>query len=276
MKRVERTINNKKVILETGRIARQANGAVLVTYGETVVLVTVCASKDNIPDAPFFPLSCVYQMKYYAAGKIPGGFIMKFLTSRLIDRSVRPLFPDGYMAETILMATVMSYDEECPPEFASLLGASAALHISDIPFVKPIAGASVGYIDGKIVINPTTAQLENSDLNLFMSVAKDGVLMPMRVSEDVILDALKQGHEILMPFVEMQEELRELTGQEKRVIEVKKTDESITEEVIRFIEPKLKKALSETEKIPRYKALDTVKQEMLENSLIARILRLPN
>ena len=278
MKKIEKEINGKKLILETDKIAKQANGAVIVTYGDTVVLCTVCASQKNNLKADFFPLTCSYQVKFYSAGKIPGGYIKRetrpsdseSLIGRLIDRPIRPLFPNNYMSETIISCTVLSYDKECCPKFAALLGASAALCISDIPFLKPIAGATIGKIEDDFIFNPSPEELEKSSMNLFMATSLDGLVMveseAKEVQEDDILDAFKFGHEIMIPVIEMQNELRELAGKEKRAIEeIPPMDQALEKEILSFAESKLKDALGKTEKMERYNDLRQVKVDTVAN-----------
>src|SRR5690606_24073475 len=178
-------IGDKTVILETGRIAKQAGGSVLVTCGETIVLVTVCGAKEAKPGLGFLPLTVDYVEKTFAAGKIPGGFFKRegklrdheILTSRLIDRPCRPLFPEGYRNEVQIVATVLSHDLENPSDVLSLIGASAALHISPIPWSGPIGGIRVGRVDGRWVANPTYSELEQSDCELVIAASKDAIVM---------------------------------------------------------------------------------------------------
>src|SRR6201999_2417035 len=175
----------RKLVLESGKIARQADGAVLATYGETTVLATVVSVKEPKPGQDFFPLTVNYQERYYASGRIPGGFFKRegrptekeTLTSRLIDRPVRPLFPEGFINDVQVVAQVISVNSEIDPDIASLIGASAALAISGMPFLGPIGGARVGYIDGKYILNPTSTQLATSQLDLVVAGTAEGVLM---------------------------------------------------------------------------------------------------
>ena len=190
---------SQNVTIETGELARQANGAVLVKMGDTVVLVTACARKEAVPGRDFFPLTVNYQEKTYAAGRIPGGFFRRegrpsegeTLTSRLIDRPIRPLFPDGFFNEVQVVSTVVSLDPNIPADVPSLLGASAALCISGLPFKGPIAGARVGYSAGEYLLNPTREQLKESQLDLIVAGTRDGVLMvesqASGLSEDCLL-----------------------------------------------------------------------------------------
>src|ERR1700730_4438700 len=195
----------RRLILETGKIARQADGAVIATYGETTVLCTAVANKTAKPGQDFFPLTVNYQEKTFAAGKIPGGFFKRegrpsekeTLTSRLIDRPIRPLFAPGFLNETQVVCTVLSHDLENDPDIVALVGASAALTLSGIPFFGPIAGARVGYIDGAYVLNPKIEELENSELDLIVAGTQEGVLMveseAQELSEETMLGAVTFG-----------------------------------------------------------------------------------
>src|SRR5579862_5752043 len=204
----------RRLVLETGRIARQADGAVLATYGETTVLCTAVAAKSAKPGQDFFPLTVNYQEKTFAAGKIPGGFFKRerrpsekeVLTSRLIDRPIRPLFASGFLNETQVVCTVLSHDLENDPDMVALVGASAALTISGIPFMGPIAGCRVGYINGEYVLNPTLDQLPQSHLDLIVAGTGEGVLMveseAKELSEDIMLGAVMFGHQGFQPVIE--------------------------------------------------------------------------
>ena len=196
----------KTLVLESGRLARQADGAVLISYGETAVLCTAVAEKQPRVGLDFFPLTINYQEKAFAAGKIPGGFFKRegrpgekeTLTSRLIDRPIRPLFAAGFKNETQVICTVLSHDLENDPDIVAMVGASAALTISGIPFLGPIGGARVGYVDGEYVLNPTTAERENSTLDLVVAGTAEGVMMveseASELSEDEMLGAVMFGH----------------------------------------------------------------------------------
>ena len=185
MQSFEMQLGGRTFTVETGKMAKQANGAVLVRYGESVVLVTATASEEPREGVDFFPLTVDYEEKMYAVGKIPGGFIKRegrpgesaILCSRLIDRPIRPLFPEGYRNDVQIVATVLSVEQDNAPEIAAMIGASCALTISDIPFMGPIAGVRVGRIDGEFVINPTVEQREKSDLNLTIAGSRDAVMM---------------------------------------------------------------------------------------------------
>ena len=211
----------RQLVLETGRLARQADGAVLATYGETTVLCTAVAMKSAKPGQDFFPLTVNYQEKTFAAGKIPGGFFKRegrpsekeTLVSRLIDRPLRPLFAPGFRNETQIICTVLSHDLENDPDIVAMVGASAALTISGIPFLGPIAGARVGYIDGDYVLNPILAELPRSQLELVVAGTGEGVLMvefeAQELSEEIMLGAVTFGHRELQPVIQAIIELAE-------------------------------------------------------------------
>lgn len=204
----------RKLVLETGKVARQADGAVMVSYGDTVVLCTVVGAKKAAPDASFFPLTVHYQEKAYAAGKIPGGFFKRemkpsdreTLVSRLIDRPIRPLFPENFLNETQVICTVLSHDMESEPDIPAIVGASAALTISGIPFLGPIAAAKVGYVDGQYILNPTLDQQEGSQLTLVVAGTREGVLMveseAKELSEEQMLGAVNFGHDSFQPVID--------------------------------------------------------------------------
>ena len=212
-------INGKKITLETGKVARQADGAVIVTCGETVVIGTAVGAKKINEGQDYFPLSVNYQEKYYAAGKIPGGYFKRearpteaeTLISRLIDRPIRPLFPSGFMNEVQLLPTVLSYDGENQSDILSIIASSAALAISGLPFQGPIAASRVGYKDKKYLLNPTPAQLKESELDLVVAGTKDAVLMveseTSGLTEKIMLDAVKFGHENFVPIIKAIESL---------------------------------------------------------------------
>ena len=201
-------INGRTLSIETGRVAKQAGGAVLVQYGETIVLVTVVSSSDIREGIDFLPLTVDYQEMAYAAGKIPGSFFRReigrpsekeTLTSRLIDRPLRPLFPKGYRNETQVIATVLSVDQENDPDVLAMVGASAALEVSDIPFNGPIAGIRVGRVNGELILNPTSTQLMDSDINLIVAGSREAVVMveggAKEVSEEDLVQAVFYGHQ---------------------------------------------------------------------------------
>ena len=207
--KVEIDWGGRKLVLETGRMARQADGAVLATYGETTVLATVVSMKEPKPGFDFFPLTVNYQERYYAAGRIPGGFFKRegrptekeTLTSRLIDRPIRPLFADGYKNETQVVVTVLSHDLENDPDIVGMVAASAALTLSGVPFMGPIAAARVGYINGSYVLNPLVEDVKTSQLDLVVAGTADAVLMveseAHELAEDVMLGAVMFGHRVV-------------------------------------------------------------------------------
>ncbi|MDC3035821.1 polyribonucleotide nucleotidyltransferase [Candidatus Pelagibacter sp.] len=248
--RKEVEVAGKKISLETGKVARQADGAIIATCGETVVLATVVGAKKVNPDMDYFPLSVNYQEKYYAAGKIPGGYFKRearpteneTLISRLIDRPIRPLFPDEFKNEVQLLPTVISYDKENEADILSIIASSAALAISGMPFLGPVGASRVGYIDGKYVLNPSKSELEKSKLDLVVAGTKDAVLMVESeangLTEEEMLNAVKFGHEGFVPVIKMIEELAkecrkpEWTTEKKDLSEVKKKlEETFTEDL---------------------------------------------
>src|SRR5436305_5221598 len=216
----------RRLVLETGKMARQADGAVLATYGETTVLCTVVAQKSVKPGQDFFPLTVNYQEKTFAAGKIPGGFFKRegrpsekeTLTSRLIDRPIRPLFAPGFRNETQIVCTALSHDLENDPDVVALIGSSAALTLSGIPFMGPVAGCRVGYIDGQYVLNPTVDQLPQSQLDLMVAGTAEGVPMveseAKEVSEEIMLGAVTFGHQSFQPVINAIIELAETCAKE--------------------------------------------------------------
>ncbi|MBT6726501.1 MAG: polyribonucleotide nucleotidyltransferase [Deltaproteobacteria bacterium] len=275
METVSTAFGKATLTLETGKLAKQANGSILVRYGDTVVLVAATANKGSGVGADFFPLSVHYVEKAYAAGRIPGGFFKRegrlseseTLTSRLIDRPLRPSFDQNYLAETMIMATVLSSDQDNAPDIAAMIGASAALCVSDIPFYQPIGGIRVGRINGEFVVNPTPAELEESELNIIMAASKDAILMvegeAKEVSEEVMLDALWFGQEQVQPIIRIQEELMQRCGKPKREVAIPEIDEELHTKVTAASQPKLVKALQITEKQERYQRLDAVVDEVL-------------
>ena len=274
MKSVEREFGTATFKLETGRMAKQANGSVLVTYGDTVVLVAATAEKGSGGGKDFFPLAVFYVEKGYASGRIPGGFLKResrlsdheTLISRIIDRPLRPSFEENYLADTLILATVLSHDLVHPSDVAAMNGASAALAISDIPFHNPIGGVRVGRIDEVLTINPSPEMLEKSDLNIFMAASKDAILMvegeANNISESVMLDALWYGHEQIQPIIAMQEELMQSVGKKKRNVEAPETDIELKNKIEAVAPERLRKALSIKDKQERYESLDTLKDEM--------------
>ena len=226
--KVEIEWGGRKLVLETGKIARQADGAVVATYGETTVLATVVSMREPKPGQDFFPLTVNYQEKYYAAGRIPGGFFKRegrptekeTLTSRLIDRPIRPLFADGYKNDTQVVVTVLSHDLENDPDIVGMVAASAALTLSGVPFMGPIGGARVGYINGSYVLNPASDQLKDSKLDLVVAGTADAVLMveseAQELPEDVMLGAVMFGHRSFQPVIDAIIRLAERAAKEPR------------------------------------------------------------
>ncbi|GKV67846.1 polyribonucleotide nucleotidyltransferase [Sporosarcina sp. NCCP-2716] len=263
----------RQLTVETGKFAKQANGAVLVRYGDTTVLSTATASKK--PKAlDFFPLTVNYEERLYAVGKIPGGFIKRegrpsekaVLTSRLIDRPIRPLFPDGFRNDLQVISLVMSVDQDCSSEMAAMLGSSLAISISDIPFDGPIAGVQIGRVDGKLIVNPTTEQLEASELDLVVAGTKDAINMveagAKEVSEDVMLEAIIFGHEEIKKLIEFQEKIIAEVGKAKMEIELFELDQDLLAAIKESCHDKLVSAIQTEEKHAREEAITEVKNEV--------------
>ncbi|WP_068774674.1 polyribonucleotide nucleotidyltransferase [Paenibacillus sp. FJAT-26967] len=275
-KRVQMDFAGRPLILETGRLAKQANGAVLARYGETVVLCTVTASSEP-KDLDFFPLTVNYEERLYAVGKIPGGFIKRegrpsekaILSSRLTDRPIRPLFPEGFRNDVQIVAMVMSVDQECPPEITAMIGVSAALSISNVPFSGPVGGVIVGRIDGKFIVNPTPAQDELSDINLVVAGTKDAIMMVEagadEVPEDVMLEAIMFGHEEIKKVIVLQEELVEQAGVPKMEVKLHTVDAEINKSVREYAEARLVEAIKVQEKHARQEAIDAVNADAIEH-----------
>ncbi|KAF0995620.1 polyribonucleotide nucleotidyltransferase [Geobacillus sp. TFV-3] len=260
----------RPLIVEIGELAKQANGAALVRYGDTVVLSTATASREA-KNVDFFPLTVNYEERLYAVGKIPGGFIKRegrpsekaILVSRLIDRPIRPLFAEGFRNEVQVVSMVMSVDQDCAPEVAALIGSSAALTISDIPFEGPIAGVIVGRVDGQFVINPTVEQMEKSDLHLVVAGTKDAINMVEagadEVPEEVILEAIMFGHEEVKRLIAFQEEIAAQVGKEKMEVVLYEPDPALEAEIRQFAEADIKRAVQVPEKLARDAAIEDVK-----------------
>ncbi len=255
-------LNRKKISLETGKIARQADGSIIAKCGETVVLATVVGAKKVNPDIDYFPLSVNYQEKYYAAGKIPGGYFKRearpteseTLISRLIDRPIRPLFPEEFKNEVQLLPTVISYDKENEADILSIIASSAALAISGMPFMGPIGASRVGFIDGKYVLNPSKKELENSKLDLVVAGTKDAVLMveseTSGLTEEEMLNAVKFGHENFIPVINMIEELAAECKKPDWIVEKKDVSE-VKKKIEDEFTDELKKAFSIRDKKER-------------------------
>ncbi|GFN31844.1 polyribonucleotide nucleotidyltransferase [Paenibacillus xylaniclasticus] len=272
LKQVEMTLGGRPLILETGRLAKQANAAVTVRYGETVVLCTVTASSEP-KDLDFFPLTVNYEEKLYSVGKIPGGFIKRegrpsekaILASRLTDRPIRPLFPEGFRNDVQIVNLVMSVDQDCSPEIAAMIGTSAALSISDVPFNGPIGGVVVGRIDGQFIINPTVEQEAASDIYVVVAGTRDAIMMveaeANEVPESVMLEAIMFGHEEIRSIVKTIEELQSIAGKEKMEVKLHAVDGAVNEAVRAYAAERLKEAIRIPEKHARQDAIDAINAE---------------
>lgn len=276
METFEMELGGRKLIVEQGKMAKQANGAVLVRYGDTAVLVTATMSAEPREGADFFPLTVDFEEKMYSAGKIPGGFVKRegrpptsaILKSRLIDRPIRPLFPDGFRNDVQIIATVICFDEDNAPEIAGMIGASCALCVSDIPFFGPIAGVHVGRIDGEFIINPTKEQLDVSDMDLIVAGSRDAVMMVeagvKELPEEVVLEAILFGHEEIKKIVAFQDEITVAVGKEKKNVTLFQPNEEIAVAVRELALEKIDKVIRNPDKLAREAALDEVKAEIVE------------
>lgn len=265
----------RTLTIETGKIAKQANGAVLVRYGETAVVVAVTGTDTPREGVDFFPLTVDFEEKMYAVGKIPGGFLRRegrpaetaILTSRLIDRPIRPMFPDGYHNDVQIVATAVSVDPDNAPDIPAMIGASCALSISDIPFEGPIAGVRVGLIDGQFIVQPTVEQAKVSELNLAVAGTKDAILMveagAKEVSEEVMLDAIWFAHGEIKKLVEFQEKIQAEVGKPKMDFEVYTPPAELAQEIEAYGEPKIHDALMDPDKLHRDKMVSEAKEEIL-------------
>ncbi|MGZ3714166.1 MAG: polyribonucleotide nucleotidyltransferase [Ktedonobacterales bacterium] len=273
--RVETNIGGRTLSIEAGRVAEQAGGAVIVRYGETVILATATASANPREGIDFFPLTVDVEERLYAAGKIPGGFIKRegrptehsILASRLIDHPIRPLFPKGFRNDVQVIITVLSVDMENDPDIMGIIGASAALSISDIPFAGPVGGVTVGYIDGQIVINPLASQLKNSALDLNIAGTADAVVMveagAKELPEDTMVEAIRRGHEAIQQLVKLQQELVAKVGKPKRPFNPPQPDPELAKAVADFVRPRMETAANNADKALREAALDTVRAELI-------------
>ncbi|MBS7530783.1 polyribonucleotide nucleotidyltransferase [Hazenella sp. IB182353] len=271
----ETELAGRSFSLEIGKFAGQANGSVMVRYGDSAVLAVVVASKEP-KDLNFFPLTVNYEERLYAVGKIPGGFIKRegrpsekaILASRLIDRPIRPLFADGYRNEVQVMTTVMSVDQDCSTEIAAMIGASAALSISNIPFYGPIAGVVIGRVNGELIANPTVKQMEESDLHLVIAGTKDGINMvesgSNEISEETILEAILFGHEIIKEMVNFQERVVAEVGQEKMEPVLHTVDDGVNERTRALATTPMIEAVQVVEKHARQDAIEQVKVNVVE------------
>ena len=266
----------KKLIVETGEIAKQADGAVFTRFDDTVVLSTVCCS-DEPKEGDFFPLTVGYEEKQYAIGRIPGGFLRRegrpgehaTLTARLIDRPIRPMFSDGFRNEVQIVNEVMSVDLDATPEMTAMFGSSLALCISDIPFDGPIAGVYVGRVNGELIINPTVEQRKNSDLNLVVAGTKDAINMveagANELSEDEMLDAIMFGHEAIKKLCDFEIQIANEIGKKKREVSLYEPNPVIKEDIYNRIGEKMVSAISIFDKLERQNAIDSLKKEILDD-----------
>ncbi len=277
MQTVEATIGTKTISIETGKLAKQASGSVVVRCGETVVLVTAVGDKRNKPELGFLPLTIEYQEKMASVGRIPGNYFRReigrpsdreVLTCRIIDRPLRPLFADGYSAETQVIASVLSADQEHEPDILALTGASCALMLSDIPFGGPVAGGRVGYIDGAYVMNPTRTELEQSTMDIVVACTEKAVVMVEgktgTLAEEVVLEAIFFAFKQLQPLIEIQKQLQAANGKEKRVVEPKTIDETLYEKVVECASERINSVIATPDKVERSRAYDQLVNHVLE------------
>lgn len=275
-KKFELDFHGRKIIVEHGEMAKQADGAVLVRYNDTVVLTAAVVSKNANLLSDFFPLTVNYQEKLYSVGKIPGGFIKRegrpseaaTLAARMIDRPMRPLFPEGFKNEVQIISTVLSVDQDCSPELTAMFASSLATSISKIPFNGPIAGVKVGRVNGKFVINPTPDELEISELELTVAGTKSAINMvessAKQVEEDIMLEALMYGHKAIKELIKFQEKIIKEIGEEKMEYETLTPDSELVDRITKLISKKMDKALRIKDKLKKYTAIDNIKEEMIE------------
>ena len=268
-------INGRTLTIETGEIAKQANGSALVRYGDTLVLAAATAATEERGDLDFFPLTIDYRERTYAAGKIPGGFFKRegrpsekeTLTSRIIDRPLRPLFPAGYKKETQVICTVLSVDNENDPDVVALTAASAALSVSDVPFLGPVGAVRVGYTDNQIIINPTTEELERGQLNMVVAGTREAIVMveggAQELPEDIVLSALESAHQALQACIDIQLQLQQQTGKDKLPIAAPAADDTLRQSVEDMAGERLRAALTVSGKQERQDALAALQQEVV-------------
>ena len=278
-KQFQYNLAGRNLLVTVGKVAEQANGACLLQYGDTVVLVTATASKEPREGIDFFPLSVDFEEKLYAVGKIPGGFIKRegkpsdkaILTSRLIDRPIRPLFPDGYRNDVQVIATVLSVDQDCTPDIVAMIGSSIALSISDIPFNGPTASVLVGLVDDKFIINPGTEERDKSKIHLVVSGTKDAIMMveagANELPEATMLEGILTAHEEIKGICKFIENIQREVGKEKQEYLIFQPDEEIEKEVREFASQKLIEAIQTVEKQEREENIEKVRVETLENFL---------
>src|SRR6187401_353717 len=270
---VELDWGGRKLVLETGKVARQADGAVVATYGETKVIATVVAAKAPREGVDFLPLTVNYQEKYYAAGRIPGGYFKRegrptekeTLTSRLIDRPIRPLFADGWRCDTQVIITTLSHDLENDPDIVAMVAASAALTLSGAPFMGPIGGARVAFVNGEYVLNPTIDEMKETQLDLVVAGTQDAVLMveseAKELSEEIMLGAVMFGHRHFQPVIQAIIQLAEKAAKEPRDFAQPDT-KAIEKEMLGVVEADLRKAYAIPKKMARHKAVDAAKAKV--------------
>ncbi len=274
--RVETEIGGKTISIETGKIAKQASGSVVVRSGDTIVLVTVVGAGKSKPDADFLPLTIEYQEKLAAVGRIPGNYFRReigrpsdneVLTCRIIDRPLRPLFPKGYSAETQVIATVLSADQHTQPDMLALTGASCALTISNVPFAGPVAGCRIGFIDGTYILNPTIAELAKSSMDIIVACTRKAVVMVEgkvdELSEEEVLSGIFYAFEHLQPLIDIQEELQKLSGKPKIEVDVPLVDESLLAKVSEIAAAGMEKVFNTSDKLERGAVYDVLKDEVL-------------
>ncbi len=276
-KKVEAEIGGKIISIETGKLAKQASGSIVIQSGETVVLVTAVAGKVNKPELGFLPLTIEYQEKLASVGRIPGNYFRReigrpsdreVLTCRIIDRPLRPLFADGYFSETQVIATVLSADTQNDPDVLALTGASCALTLSDIPFEGPVAGARVGYIDGDYVINPTTAELKESSMNIVVACTRNAVVMVEgqvdNLSEEEVLSAIFFVHEQVQPLIDLQEDLQTSNGKQKRVVEPPQVNVDLLAKIKELASAEMDEVVTTADKLERGQRYDELKKRVIE------------
>ena len=273
----KREFAGREIIVEVGEIAKQAGGSALIRYDETVILSTATASREA-KDLDFFPLTVLFEEKLYAVGRIPGGFLRRegrpgehaTLSARLIDRPLRPLFPEGFRNEVQVVNSILSVNQDATPEMTAMFGSSLAVSISDIPFDGPVAGVYVGRVDNKYIINPSVEQMEKSDINLAVAGTKYAINMveaeAKEVSEEAILKAIAFGHEAIKELIAFQEEIIKEVGKEKRTVELYTLSEDLQKEVSSLAKDRLLEAVKITEsKLKRYNAIDDIKDSVMED-----------
>ncbi len=276
-RKVEAEIGGKTIVIETGKLAKQASASVTVQCGDTIVLVTVVGAKENKPELGFLPLTIEYQEKLASVGRIPGNYFRReigrpsdseVLTCRIIDRPMRPLFPEGYCSETQVIATVLSADQENDPDVLALTGASCVLTLSDIPFDGPVAGARVGCVDGEFIINPTTTELENSAMDIVVASTRNAVVMVEgkadSLSEDEVLNAILFAYEQVQPLIALQDDLRTTNGKEKRVVAPVELDEALMAKVKGVAAAGMDKVVTTADKLERGRLYDELKESVID------------